>query len=211
MGESWRSGFVSEDTSLTPDASRFNVEITNSFAEIKPQCCRQCQLNQQHPMILLFLVFFSAAHTSEFGLSFSMLTFSWSSAFSFYGAVFIRNSFCEIKFRQNLYRFAIFRLCSPHMNSSFGDYLIVRMFFSIHFENCIKSSSTTCSHIHKHSAPQLRCENLVVFSPISHSLPFISIFSNCCRNFLLFSFSSIAILIKILFFFLGHDGFVELV
>lgn len=58
-----------------------------------------------------------------------MLTFSWSSAFSFYGAVFIRNSFCEIKFRQNLYRFAIFRLCSPHMNSSFGDYLIVRMFF----------------------------------------------------------------------------------
>lgn len=123
-------------------------------------------------MILLFLVFFSAGHTSEFGLSFSMLTFSWSSAFSFYGAAFIRNSFCEIKFRQNLYRFAIFRLCSPHMNSSFGDYLIVRMFFSIHFENCIKSSSTTCSHIHKHSAPQLRCENLVVFSPNLSLSPF---------------------------------------
>lgn len=114
--------------------------------------------------------FFLCCRSCEFEPSFSMLTFSWSSAFSFYGAVFIRNSFCEIKFRQNLYRFAIFRLCSPHMNSSFGDYLIVRMFFSIHFENCIKSSSTTCSHIHKHSAPQLRCENLVVFSPISLSL-----------------------------------------
>lgn len=55
--ESNRSGFVSEDTSLTPDASRFSVEITNSFVEIKPQCCRQCQLNQQHTMILLYRIF----------------------------------------------------------------------------------------------------------------------------------------------------------
>lgn len=185
------------DTSLTPDAS-----LVFRYRNNKLRLLRDKMLNVVSTVptestaccMILFPIFLSRS------ISFSMLYSLCVVRLSFYGGAF----HCKLVFvKLNSLKSLLVCLYVFHLALLFtfeiGDYLIVVFFFFFFFFAQIVSNSRPHAHTQTHklrATPQLRCENLVCV-PVFY---FLIRYPSVCKNFLLFSFSSIAILIKSPFF-----------
>lgn len=185
------------DTSLTPDAS-----LVFRYRNNKLRLLRDKMLNVVSTVptestaccMILFPIFLSRS------ISFSMLYSLCVVRLSFYGGAFhCKLVFVKLNSLKSLlvclYVF-VFHLALL-FTFEIGDYLIV-VFFLLLFSrpNCIKFP-TTCSHTNT----QASCNPPITMWEFSLCAGFLFPHSlSVCKNFLLFSFSSIAILIKSPFF-----------